>query len=166
MEIRAIAITGVVVSMVAFTGACASEPSEEARKSAERSVGDVETSPDDAEPSPRETENRGAKKADRASEQTTVAAQVIDTDFRPAKLIVAVGGTVEWTQVGDQPHSVTAADGSFDSSPECGPLDSDKCLGEGDRFTHTFDEAGKFTYYCRVHGLPDGTGMTATIVVR
>ena len=91
--------------------------------------------------------------------------KVIDTDFRPVTVTIAVGSRVDWTQIGDQPHSVTAADGSFDSSPECGPLASDMCLGEGDKFSHTFEEAGEFVYYCRVHGLPDGTGMVGTIIV-
>ena len=95
-----------------------------------------------------------------------VAAKVIDTDFRPVTLNVKVGSTVDWEQIGDQPHSVTAVDGSFDSSPDCGPIDSDKCLGEGDAFSFTFDKPGEFDYYCRVHGLPDGTGMFGTVVVK
>lgn len=111
------------------------------------------------------TNDPASNNADKQSVPATMV-KVIDTDFRPVKVMVALGATVKWKQVGDQPHSVTAVDGSFDSSPECGPLDSDNCLGEGDRFSHTFDQAGEFTYYCRVHGLPDGTGMVGTIVVR
>ena len=99
-------------------------------------------------------------------EEQRTKVKVIDTDFRPVNVTVTAGATVHWKQVGDQPHSVTAADGSFDSSPDCGPLESDMCLGEGDRFSHTFEQPGEFTYYCRVHGLPDGTGMAGTIVVR
>jgi plastocyanin len=95
-----------------------------------------------------------------------VQARVIDTDFRPLSVEVKAGSSVDWTQIGDQPHSVTAVDGSFDSSPDCGPLDSDMCLGEGDTFSHNFDRAGTFDYYCRVHGLPDGTGMFGTVVVK
>ena len=92
--------------------------------------------------------------------------KVIDTDFKPVRIVVERGSIVVWQQIGDQPHSVSAADGSFDSSPDCGPLDSDRCLGQGDTFRHTFEEAGTYTYYCRVHGLPDGTGMVGTVVVR
>lgn len=95
-----------------------------------------------------------------------VPAKIIDTDFRPVTLTVKVGSTVDWRQVGDQPHSVSAVDGSFDSSPDCGPLESDKCLGEGDTFSFSFEKAGEFEYYCRVHGLPDGTGMFGTVVVK
>ena len=95
-----------------------------------------------------------------------VAAKVIDTDFAPVPIEIEAGGTVRWTQVGDQPHSVTAADESFDSSPDCGPLDSDQCLGMGATFAHDFETPGTFAYYCRVHGLPDGTGMAGTVVVK
>ena len=95
-----------------------------------------------------------------------VAAKVIDTDFMPRTLRVEKGSTVLWEQVGDQPHSVTAADDSFDSNPDCGPVDSEECLGQGDEFSHTFETTGTFIYYCRVHGLPDGTGMVGKIVVR
>lgn len=91
--------------------------------------------------------------------------KVIDTDFRPAEVTIASGTTIRWRQIGDQPHSVSAVDGSFESSPDCGPIDSDKCLGEGDTFRATFDEVGTFDYYCRVHGLPDGTGMFGTVIV-
>lgn len=95
-----------------------------------------------------------------------VAVRVVDTDFAPVTIEIEAGDTVRWKQVGDQPHSVTAADESFDSSPDCGPLDSDRCLGMGDTFVHAFEAPGTFAYYCRVHGLPDGTGMAATVVVK
>lgn len=95
-----------------------------------------------------------------------VAVEIIDTDFRPPVVTVQAGTEVNWTQIGDQPHSVSAADGSFDSSPRCGPIDSDECLGMGDVFSHSFDAPGTYVYYCRVHGLPDGTGMVGKIVVR
>ena len=95
----------------------------------------------------------------------TISAQVIDTDFRPKTLTVAAGTSVRWKQTGDQPHSVSDAGGSFDSSPKCGPLESDECLGEGDVFEYTFSDPGEYLYYCRVHGLPSGEGMTGTVVV-
>ncbi len=165
MQVRAVAVSGVLAAMLVFAAACASEPSENRASPAGPSVEETESSPTETKASVDEPTDDRSKKADPPSEATT-RVKVIDTDFRPVKVMVPVGATVKWKQVGDQPHSVTAADGSFDSSPECGPLDSDECLGEGDRFTHTFDQAGDFTYYCRVHGLPDGTGMVGTVVVR
>ncbi|MDQ4095982.1 MAG: plastocyanin/azurin family copper-binding protein [Actinomycetota bacterium] len=95
----------------------------------------------------------------------TASAKVIDTDFRPRRLVVSAGTTIVWEQTGDQPHSVTSSDETFDSSPDCSPTATDKCLGEGDVFEFTFDKPGTYKYYCRVHGLPDGTGMTGTVEV-
>ena len=38
-------------------------------------------------------------------------------------------------------HTVTAADGSFDSG----------FLNEGDTFSYTFDEPGEYEYFCSPH---------------
>lgn len=138
--------------LLLLLGACGSSDSESAPRSPGPSVNESEPSADQSE-------------ADSNAGSAT-SVEIIDTDFMPRKITIDNGTTVNWEQVGDQPHSVTAADGSFDSSPDCGPIDSDKCLGQGDKFSHVFDQSGKFTYYCRVHGLPDGTGMVGTIVVK
>lgn len=101
---------------------------------------------------------------DGASRQNTTV-EVIDTVFMPEEIVVSAGARVTWKQVGDQPHSVTANDKTFDSNPDCSPLNSDKCMTFGDEFSFTFDEPGTYDYYCRVHGLPSGTGMVGTITV-
>lgn len=90
---------------------------------------------------------------------------VVDTAFEPGELTVKVGTEVTWKQVGDQPHSVTSVNGTFDSSPKCSPLKSENCDFEGDSFLFTFDESGTYEYYCRIHGLPTGRGMFATLAV-
>ncbi|MGI8407486.1 MAG: cupredoxin domain-containing protein [Actinomycetota bacterium] len=100
-----------------------------------------------------------------AGNSSKVTAMVIDTAFEPADLTVKVGTEVTWKQVGDQPHSVTSVEGTFDSSPQCSPLKSENCDFEGDSYSFTFDEAGTFEYYCRIHGLPTGRGMFATLTV-
>lgn len=137
------------LAVLLILGACGADQPQSDSRSAEPSV--VQSQEESAAPA-------------NASEE--VAAKVIDTDFVPRTIEVEKGSTVVWKQVGDQPHSVTAADDSFDSSPDCGPVDSDKCLSQGDSFNHTFENTGTFVYYCRVHGLPDGTGMVGKIVVR
>lgn len=103
--------------------------------------------------------------ASRSPTSSTERARIVDTAFEPESLTVAVGSTIVWKQSRLQAHSVTAADESFDSSPGCSPIKFDKCLGEGDDFSVDFTEPGSYDYYCRVHGLPDGTGMTGTITV-
>jgi nitrite reductase (NO-forming) len=63
-------------------------------------------------------------------------------DYSVNELMIPVGTTVTWTN--DDPgmvHSVTAADGSFDSG----------LLATGETFSHTFDSPGEFEYYCTPH---------------
>jgi plastocyanin len=94
------------------------------------------------------------------------AAQVVDTAFQPGEVIVTAGSEVRWSQSGRQPHSVTAADGSFDSSPTCSPLSPASCLHQSSRFSHAFSQPGTYRYYCRVHGTPGGMGMVGAVVVK
>ncbi len=74
---------------------------------------------------------------------------VEDNSFVPAELTVSVGTEVIWTDRGDNPHSIKATDGSFDSHPNC---PGEACMKNGDTFKHTFSTAGRFTYSCNVHG--------------
>ena len=110
-----------------------------------------------------------SKKAKGGSTKAAVASKqvrVIDTAFAPTEVTVSAGDMVEWRQTGFQPHSVTSSNDLFDSDPRCGPLRTDDCMGEGDSFSFVFDKPGTYAYYCRVHGLPDGIGMTGVIEVR
>jgi nitrite reductase (NO-forming) len=63
-------------------------------------------------------------------------------DYSANDLMVTVGTLVTWTN--NDPgmaHTVTAADGSFDSG----------MLSEGDTFSYTFDSPGTFEYFCTPH---------------
>ncbi|HYH27744.1 MAG TPA: plastocyanin/azurin family copper-binding protein [Actinomycetota bacterium] len=85
-----------------------------------------------------------------------------DNFFDPQTVTVPVGTTVRWRNDGQIAHSVTAADGSFDSSPGC---PSAGCWGPGQEFTHTFTSPGTVPYYCKLHGTPQGSGHAGTVVV-
>lgn len=90
---------------------------------------------------------------------------VIDNAFEAKVVRVEVGGTVEWSQSGTQPHTVTASDGSFDSHPDCSFPESDRCLNAGDTYEQAFDAPGEIPYYCKLHGTAAGGGMAGTIIV-
>jgi LPXTG-motif cell wall-anchored protein len=79
-----------------------------------------------------------------------------DFEFDPKTITITVGDTITWTNQGKMPHTVTASDNSFDSGN----------LASGATFSHTFDKAGTFAYYCKYHGKADGTGMAATVIVQ
>ncbi len=83
-----------------------------------------------------------------------------DNFYDPATVTIAVGETVTWSHDGQQPHTVTADDGSFDSSPNC-PTVITQCMETGDTYSHAFNSAGSFDYFCKVHG----QSMSGTVVV-
>ncbi len=55
--------------------------------------------------------------------------------------VVPVGGTITWTNMGSQAHSVTASDGSFDSG----------LVDPGAAATLQFDVPGTYAYVCSPH---------------
>jgi plastocyanin len=69
-----------------------------------------------------------------------------DNYFEPANAAVNPGDTITWINEGNQPHTVTADDGQFDS----------EVLNPGDSFSVTFPEAGTIGYHCEIH--PSMTG--------
>jgi plastocyanin len=87
--------------------------------------------------------------------------------FDPKELVVAVGDEVTWINKDrGQAHSVTADDGSFDSSPECSAANPGACMDERNQFSHVFEAEGRFAYYSRPHGGPGGEGTSGVIVVQ
>jgi len=77
---------------------------------------------------------------------TTTAVAIADYAFKPATVTIAAGARVVWTQKDDDPHTVTADDGSFDS----------KGLGQGDTFAHVFTKPGRYPYHCSAHPFMKG----------
>lgn len=63
--------------------------------------------------------------------------------YDPAAILVDAGTTVtwEWTGLGGS-HDVTHEDGAFESGLKS---------AEGDTFSHAFEEAGTYLYYCTPH---------------
>jgi len=69
-----------------------------------------------------------------------------DNYFAPTDALVEPGTTLAWVNHGQEPHTVTADDGQFDSG----------VLNPGDTFLTTVKESGKLTYHCALH--PEITG--------
>jgi plastocyanin len=67
--------------------------------------------------------------------------QIKNFAFVPAVLVVAPGTTVTWTNVDEDPHTVTANNRSFHSTA----LDTD------DKYSFTFTTPGDFAYFCSLH---------------
>ena len=91
-----------------------------------------------------------------AGDDTPAAADdkqvVVDNfTFTPASAAVAVGTTVTWTNHDDIPHNVVSPEQKFKSPV----LDTDEM------FSHKFEAAGTYKYYCSIH-----PRMTGQVVVR
>lgn len=71
--------------------------------------------------------------------------------FSPTTLTIQKGTTVTWTNQDSAPHTVTSDSGSELSSAS---------LSKGQSYSHTFDQAGTFTYHCNFHSM-----MKAKVVV-
>jgi plastocyanin len=75
------------------------------------------------------------------------AITISDSGFTPASFRVAVGGTVTFANSGKAMHTVTAANGSFDSD----------MIRSGGSWAHTFTTPGSFAYNCILHPNMRGT---------
>ena len=72
---------------------------------------------------------------------------IVDFAFHPGATTVHVGDTVTWTNSGKQPHTATANNGSFNTG----------ILQTGQSGSHTFTQAGTFSYVCSFHPFMHGT---------
>jgi LPXTG-motif cell wall-anchored protein len=76
---------------------------------------------------------------------------IADFSFAPATITIDQGDTVTWTNNGPTPHSATANGGSFDTG----------ILKAGQSASHTFSQAGTYSYFCQPHPF-----MKAAVVVQ
>lgn len=88
----------------------------------------------------------------------TVTVDAVDDAFQERYIKVSKGTKVVFTNTGQQPHNVLAADqGAFTD------IATEKFL-PGDSASVTFDGTGNYPYYCSLHGSPT-RGMNAEIIV-
>ena len=68
--------------------------------------------------------------------------------FCPGTVRIAAGTVVRWTNGDSAPHTVTSrAGGQFDSGT----------FARGRSWSHRFEQAGTFSYYCTLHPWMEGT---------
>lgn len=103
------------------------------------------------------TENAGAEAGRRAVTIEGIA-------FEPGELTVSVGDTVVWTNQDDVDHTVTSGEAGDQGVPgvdEGTPAKPDGFFDDalaraGSTSSFTFDEAGTYPYFCRVHASMKG----------
>ncbi|MCI0395313.1 MAG: plastocyanin/azurin family copper-binding protein [Chloroflexi bacterium] len=84
-----------------------------------------------------------------------VSLEMLDFEFSQLEMTIPAGTTVTWFNTGEEKHSATADDASWDTG----------LLDHGTQASITFDTPGTFAYFCILHGAPGGVGMSATITV-
>ena len=81
--------------------------------------------------------------------------EIKDNVFDPETAEVTPGTTVCWPNEGRNEHAV---------EPDEGDLFVDDSIQPGEAFSYTFEDAGTYDYYCRLHGAP-GSGQIGEIIV-
>ena len=82
-----------------------------------------------------------------SAEAQAVQVKIDGYAFKSPSITISTGTLVTWNNLDDDPHTVTATDGSFDSSG----------LAQGDTFSHKFIKPGTYQYYCKVHPMMRGS---------
>ena len=72
---------------------------------------------------------------------------VLDSEFKPDLVSIAVGESVRWTNQSERDHKIVAEKDAF----AAGTIKAGKTL------TRTFEKAGTFKYYCSLHPRAKGT---------
>jgi plastocyanin len=94
--------------------------------------------------------NRGAEADTQAK---VVVIKMEGYHFKPDKITIEPGTTVEWINTGKIAHTVTDDNAAWDSGS----------LKPGEKFSHRFDQKGTFKYICVPHQEAE---MKGTIIVK
>jgi plastocyanin len=81
------------------------------------------------------------------SKLVKIVANSGSNSFNPSPVEIKVGETVTWVNDDSARHSVTSKERILDSG----------ILAEGQSFSHTFDKAGEYPYFCSPHPTMVGT---------
>uniref|UniRef100_UPI00117B0F4E cupredoxin domain-containing protein n=1 Tax=Kineosporia sp. R_H_3 TaxID=1961848 RepID=UPI00117B0F4E len=93
--------------------------------------------------------HRGRLRSGGGAQSKTIKVTLKDSVFSPTSVSAHVGDTIVWTNAGQMPHTVTAADKSFDQQ-----------LMPGATFRLVLRKEGTIPYVCTYH-----PGMKGTLVV-
>jgi plastocyanin len=75
------------------------------------------------------------------------AVAIKDFAFNPATIQAKIGQSITWTNQDSTAHTVTLDDKSVDSGN----------IAASATFSHSFTQAGSFTYHCAIHPTMKGT---------
>ncbi len=96
---------------------------------------------------PKTTVNQPLKQPNVNTANPNVTLKIANFKYQPADLKLNVGETVQFVNKDEEPHTVTAKNGSFDS----------KALDTDQTWASTFTTPGTFPYICSIHPFMHGT---------
>ena len=147
-DARATVVVAEEREAVPAEGPKAAEPAEPAAEPS-RAAPPKAAGPD-ADQEPEEDKRAQRKQPDRVRAAASRTVSITDFAFAPKSVTVSVGDSVTWRNNGDEPHTATARNGSFDTGN----------LASGQSGSATFNKAGTVSYFCKPHPF-----MTATVNV-
>lgn len=85
-----------------------------------------------------------------------------DGQFQPQETYLGEGDTAIFIHDdGNAVHTITADDGSFDSSPTCKTGSEADCLKAGETWEHVFPQIGRFPFHSKTN--PDVKGVMVVV---
>ena len=124
--------------------------------------GDSDATPTSAPSGRQDQQEQVAQAAGQA--QTHVVEMNDELKFDPEQLTINIGDTVTWRTVGVMPHTATR-DPSKANGPDehvqlpAGAIAWDSgTISKGEEFSHAFEVAGEYTYFCVPHEAADHAG--------
>ncbi len=99
-----------------------------------------------------------------ACQPHTVQVGASGFNFSPQQITIQAGESVHWVWMGDN-HTVTSGTAPTADNQFCSPNDTNcgtaNATNTGATYDHTFDTAGTFQYFCKIHG----ASMSVTVIV-
>ena len=89
----------------------------------------------------------------------SVRVSAIDNIYRPEELKVVTGTEVVWSNDGQNDHNVLPNNDDEDWGAETADFKP------GDEYSHTFDTAGTYRYYCSLHATKTAGSMRGVVLV-
>ncbi len=96
----------------------------------------------------------------RGEQLPTVRVISADNAYEPRDISVAVGQSIEWTNIGNNLHDIRIKKG-----PSNFGIDDKAFEPLTGTYSYAFKKTGMFVYYCTIHGTASGKGMAGTIKV-
>lgn len=94
-------------------------------------------------------------------EGTDITVEMFDNRYQYKEIHIPVGGSVNWLGAGRNPHNAVATDGAWSTEDVFGSLQQ----LEGDEAVITYDQPGRYAFFCTFHGNPEGAGMAGVLIV-